>query len=297
VFKKKTTAVSLIQTTIKQGEKEANWDGAMALFDQAMAAAPRLVVFPEAFVTGINFIILRQMAEPVPGGDILSRLQALAKQHRIHIAAGILELGEDDRISDCAVLIDHQGALVAKYRRRFRWVGECNYISPGDAPVVVDTDLGRIALLLGYDLCFPEACEGFMACDVDLIVAPSGVFAELNHNTTHLAMARAMEHHCFVAYANALGFHQFANMHYTGGSALCADPYFLQTQMKLDMKTNSAVLASAAREPAVVSAGLPIDDLRAARKKKLPFKGDAARVLERLEGRLVPQVLGAAHVD
>lgn len=278
MFKKLGTHASVIQTLIKQGEKEDNWTRAMDLFQRALEHKPRLVVFPEAFATGINFIILRNMAEAVPDGDLCCRLRELARENRLFIAAGILELGEDDKIYDCAVILDPRGDLVAKYRRRFRWVGECNYLSPGRKSVVVDTEIGRIGLIIGYDLCLPETCSTFLADEVDMILCPSAVFRELAFNTRHLAMARAMDYHCYFLYANALGFHQFANMHYPGDSAIFADPYFLQVQMSLEQGVDLGCLTQRVKGEAVLPGVLHLEDLAKARKKKLPFKEDASRL-------------------
>ncbi len=281
IFKKlDSVPVAVLQTEIAQGEKDGNWNQAMQLLEKALAHSPQLVVFPEAFVSGVNFIILRQMAEPVPG-PTCEKLCALAIHHSLHVVAGILEQGEDNRIYDTAVLIAPDGALLAKYRRRFLWTGERNYVAAGDAPVTADTALGRIGLLVGYDLCFPEACSSFLHEDVDIAICPASVFERLNFNARRLALARAMDHHCYFLYANAVGFHQFANMRYIGQSAICADPYFLQIQLVANPNEGLGCLAQAGTSPGFLTAELCLTDLAAARRTKLPFKADADFTLRR----------------
>src|SRR5579885_2043538 len=207
IFTKPAITVAVLQTLIEQGEREKNWKRTMDLFEQALVRQPKLMVLPEAFATGVNFIILRQMAEPVPG-PTTDRLSELASFHSVHIAAGVLELGEDRKVYDSAVLFAPNGALLAKYRRRFLWTGERNYVSPGDQPMVVPTALGNIGLLVGYDLCFPEACSTFLDRDVNIAICVASVFERLNFNARRLALARAMDSHCYFVYANAVGFHQ-----------------------------------------------------------------------------------------
>jgi predicted amidohydrolase len=275
LFQREGLKVCLIQTVIQQGQKEENWARALALFDRAIAEAPRLVVFPEAFASGVNFIILRQMAEPVPDGPTFRRLEAMARRAGVFICAGILELGADDRVYDSAVLVGPDGSLLATYRRRFLWVGERNYVTPGRGPAIVATDIGVIGLILGYDICFPPACDAALARDVDVIICPASVFRPLSHNAEALAAARAMDHHCYFLYANAVGFHQFANMHYGGNSAIYADPYFLQVQLGEPYREGLGRVAQAGSGEAVVAGELYLQELAKARKSKLPFKGDA----------------------
>lgn len=280
IFKRDTVKVGVLQTWISQGEKEDNWSQAMRLFEQLLEHGPQLVVFPEAFVSGVNFIILRKMAEKVPGGPTCERLRELAASRSIHLVAGILEEGEDGRIYDSAVVVDPKGTLLAKYRRRFLWVGERNYVAAGDGPVVVETELGRLGLIVGYDLCFPEACATFLRSDVDIVACPASVFERLSFNATRLALARAMDHHCYFLYANAVGFHQFANMRYPGGSAIFADPYFLQLQLSRAPHDELGCLTRASSQPEFLVADLHLADLVKARASKLPFKGDARFTLE-----------------
>jgi predicted amidohydrolase len=274
--------VALLQTRIAQGETEENWRRAELLFARAMDREPALVVLPEAFATGVNFIILRQMAEPVPGGRTCERLRALAAEHGVHVAAGVLEAGEDGRVYDSALVISPLGEVLGKYRRRFLWVGERSYVSAGDGPVVVPTGAGRIGLLVGYDLCFPEACATFLGQEVDLAVCTASVFQRLNFSASRLGLARAMDHHCYFAYANAVGFHPFANMRYTGGSAVFADPYFLQVELGDEAHDALGCLARAgAEDEEVLVADLHLEALARARRSKLPFRADAAFTLER----------------
>lgn len=282
VFRRPAARTALLQTRIAQGETEENWRRALLLFERALEHAPELVVFPEAFATGVNFIILRQMAEPVPDGPTCLRLRELAARHGVHLVAGVLEAGEDGRVYDSAVVVGPDGGVLGRYRRRFLWVGERSYVSAGDAPLVVSTSLGRIGVLLGYDLCFPEACATFLHEGVDVAVCPASVFQRLNFSAPGLGLARAMDHHCYFVYANAVGFHPFANMRYTGGSAVFADPYFLQVELDEPPREGLGCLArGGAQDEEVVVAELHLEALARARAAKLPFRGDAAFTLAR----------------
>jgi len=279
IFTKQGIPVAVLQTSIEQGEKERNWRNALQLLEQALEHGPKLVVFPEAFISGVNFIILRQMAEPVPG-PTSDKLSELAIQHSLYIVAGILEQGENRKIYDSAIIVAPDGSLIAKYRRRYLWTGERNYVTAGNQSVTADTALGRVGLLIGYDLCFPDACSTFQQSDVDIIACPASVFERLNFCAPSLALARAIDHHCYFLYSNAVGIHQFANMRYTGRSAIFADPYFLQIQMGATQHETLGRLACANDQPGYVKAELCLEELAVARRTKLPFKADAAFSLQ-----------------
>jgi deaminated glutathione amidase len=281
IFEKPSVRVAVLQTRIEQGEKECNWAGALDLFNRAMETGPALVVFPEAFSSGVNFIILRQMAECIPEGPTCEKLRQLAALHSVYIAAGVLELGADGKVYDALVLIDPQGIVAGKYRRRFLWTGERNYVSAGSESVVVKTEIGNIGLLVGYDLCFPEACAGFLQSDVDIAICAASVFERLNYNAPRLALARAIDHHCYFLYANTVGFHQFANMRYTGSSGIFVDPYFLQIQMGCVPAADLGTLSLGGDAPAFLQGNLHLEELALARRSKLPFKEDATYTLAR----------------
>jgi len=274
ILYKRETRVAVIQSLIVQGERERNLNAAMALLEQALTKRPQMLCFTQAFATGVNFIILQKMAEPIPGGTVCQTLMHKAAEHRIHIVAGILERGEDDYIYDSAVLIGPDGSLLGKYRRWMRWSGEINYVSAGaPAATVVTTDIGRIGLQVGYDICFSQASQHFLDQNVDIIVYCASIFDDLAYNVSHLCGARAMDNHCYVVFAGAIGEHQFANMHYMGNSCITCDPYVQIKQLGRQQEAGMEMLARAGRGEEVITAKLYLDELRKARHK-LPFHRD-----------------------
>ncbi len=275
-FVRDSVRVAVVQSRILQGEKDLNLQSAWALFDRALAEEPQLVCLTEAFASGVNFIILRQMAEPIPGGRVFGLLAERARGAGVHVAAGILELGDDGHVYDSAVLIGPDGALLAKYRRWMRWEGETNYVSQGVPMDAVVTPFGKVGLTVGYDLFFPRAFEHYFLQETDLVVCCGSIFEELGYDARHLCAARAMECHGYLALAGAVGEHQFANMHYTGGSRITVDPYFLLKQLKEQPRPGCEVLAQMDGGEGVIAADLYLDDLHKARKK-LPFRGDLTR--------------------
>ena len=129
---------------------------------EAAAAGARLVVLPELCDSGYVFDAAdpaaeaRGLAAPAADSVTLRQWRALAGRHRLVIVGGFCELGADGRLYNSAALVDASGTR-AVYRKAHLWDKEKLVFTPGDAaPPVVDTEFGRVAVMVCYDLEFPE---------------------------------------------------------------------------------------------------------------------------------------------
>lgn len=265
IFKRKTNKIAIVQSIVIQDDRGQNITSAMNLVDKAAEQGAEIICLTEAFGTGINWLNLKEMAESVPEGPITGQLQEKAKQHKIHLIAGILEKDGND-IFDTAVIIDPEGTLLGKYRRWFLWTGETNYITPGKPINCIHTNFGKVGLIIGYDINFPETCRRYFQEQVDLIVCLGAIFEEFSSSTVNLCRARATENHCYFVLASALGEHQFANKRFMGNSMVTCDPTFLLKNLKVPMQEDISILARAGREETVLLQDLFIDDMAQSRK-------------------------------
>src|SRR5208282_6722030 len=81
-------------------------------------------------------------------------------------------LGADGRLYNSAALVDSAGTR-AVYRKAHLWDKEKLVFTPGDAPPpVVGTEFGRVAVMICYDLEFPEWVRLAALDGADLIAAP-----------------------------------------------------------------------------------------------------------------------------
>ena len=88
------------------------------------------------------------------------------------IVGGFCELGADGRLYNSAALVDAR-APGRSTARRTCGTNEKLVFTPGDAPPpVVDTELGRVAVMICYDLEFPEWVRLAALDGADLIAAP-----------------------------------------------------------------------------------------------------------------------------
>ena len=172
------TQIAVAQLAITVAEPDANRRAAAEAVAEAAAAGARLVVLPELCDSGYVFDAAdpaaeaRGLAAPAADSATLRQWQALAARHRLVIVGGFCELGADGRLYNSAALVDASGTR-AVYRKAHLWDNEKLPFTPGDAaPPVVDTEFGRVAVMVCYDLEFPEWTRLAALDGADLIAAP-----------------------------------------------------------------------------------------------------------------------------
>lgn len=110
----------------------------------------------------------------------LESYQTLAKSLNICIVPGtIVENHPDpttnkDRFYNIAYFISNTGQILGLYKKRNLWLPEREFLSPGrDVNTVFDTPLGKVGLLVCWDLAFPEAWRELVAQGVRVVVVPT----------------------------------------------------------------------------------------------------------------------------
>jgi len=169
------TVIAVAQLAITVGEPDANRQAAAGAVAEAAAVGARLVVLPELCDSGYVFDSAdeaRGLAAPAGDSVTLRQWRSLAGQHRLVIVGGFCELGADGRLYNSAALVDPSGTR-AVYRKAHLWDKEKLVFTPGEAPPpVVDTEVGRVGVMICYDLEFPEWVRLAALDGADLIAAP-----------------------------------------------------------------------------------------------------------------------------
>jgi len=169
------TQIAVAQLAITVAEPDANRHAAADAVAEAAAAGARLVVLPELCDSGYVFDSAdetRRLATPAADGATLRQWHDLATRHGLVVVGGFCELGADGRLYNSAALVDRSGTR-AVYRKAHLWDNEKIPFTPGDAaPPVVNTEFGRVAVMVCYDLEFPEWTRLVALNGADLIAAP-----------------------------------------------------------------------------------------------------------------------------
>jgi predicted amidohydrolase len=185
-----------------------------------------LVVLPETattgFTPGVTADELWDVISAVPG-PVTEPIQEVARRLRVHVVLGTYERGPTRGVVyNAAALIDSAGEVVGVYRKTHPFCTELaergGWVTPGDEAIVVETELGRIGLIICFDGDFPELVRIEAVLGAEIVCRPSALLrsADIWELTNR---ARAYDNHVYVIGANATGTDP-AGVHYFGNSMI-----------------------------------------------------------------------------
>jgi N-carbamoylputrescine amidase len=142
----------------------------------AADAGAGLIVLPELATTGYVFETREEAyahAEPVPDGPTVESFARIAAARNVYIVGCVPER-DGVTLYDTAVLVGPDG-FIGKYRKTHLWNTEKLWFTPGDEGFAVyDTKIGRIGLLVCWDIWFPETARIVAQMGADIICIPTG---------------------------------------------------------------------------------------------------------------------------
>ncbi len=214
--------LGLVQFVFEQEKVDANIRSAAGLVDDAVARGAELVVLPELWSIGYGLENPASFAEPQATNKTVKFMVEKAKEHKVYICGGYPELGEDGKAYNSAALISPEGEIILNHRKVLLYtpVGEDKLWGAGECFDVVDTPLGRIAILICYDGDFPESWRIVAANKgADLIIHPSAYESpcEVEGWWDKLYEAGCLQNAVWLVSANLAG-KNLAGGNYFGGS-------------------------------------------------------------------------------
>ncbi|KAH7380721.1 carbon-nitrogen hydrolase [Pyrenochaeta sp. MPI-SDFR-AT-0127] len=218
--------VAVIQLYPKPMQLEHNFNKAANFVRAAAAQGAELAVLPEYHLTNWmpkdpGFIGLCDQWE-----IYLRKYRDLAKECGICIVPGTIVEShrenerEEDKLLNVCYFIDHEGNITGKYVKKNLWGPERDHLtgSGRDVHEVFDTPIGKVGLLICWDLAFPEAFRELIANGAKIIIIPTFWTlndcneAGLKQNPSAEALflestltTRAFENTCAIVFANAGG--------------------------------------------------------------------------------------------
>lgn len=203
-FKKKIFKAGVVQFDIIKGQIDANMEVVLANLDHLASRNVSLAVLPEMFSCGFDNTRLKEHA--CQTGPILDRLSGFARAHGMAIAGSLPEL-ENGVVYNTLYFMDTDGSVKGCYRKLhlFRLTDEHLFYGAGDKVVTLDTSLGRIGLMICYDLRFPELARHFFLAGAKMVIVSAQWPKPRQYHWRHLAVARAIENQLFMVCANRAG--------------------------------------------------------------------------------------------
>jgi len=204
--------VTLAQVGCRAGEKEYNIELMERKILEAKERGANLILFPEFSLTGyVAHAQLHNISEPIPGPSI-RYLEEITEKEGIHVILGMLEQSREGFTPfSTAVLLGPKG-FIGKYRKR--------QSQPEDQAPVFETPIGKIGLIISYDIFFPEISRLLMLKGAQLITCISASPPVQRKLFETFTVARAAENNVFLAYVNLTG--SGDELQFYGGSRIMA---------------------------------------------------------------------------
>lgn len=176
-----------------------------------------LVICPELFLSGYRAgAALPTLAESAD--EFSHGVVAIARSNNCAIVYGYPE-AENDRLYNSARAIAADGRIVANHRKlRLPGGYEKTWFTCGNALTGFVVGGWHVALVICYDLEFPEVVRACTLKGAHLVVAPTALSENWSVVSEKVVPTRAFENGVFVAYANHCGSDR--DIRFFGGSCI-----------------------------------------------------------------------------
>jgi predicted amidohydrolase len=168
--------------------------------DYIKGAELDLICFPEGFF-GLRDENL-QFIEPFSIGRIVEKVSRFSNDYNVHIVTGFLEPIEKDtkRYWNKALLFSPEKGLIGTYTKTTPTPAELKKgIQPGRQIKVFKCKIGKIAMLLCFEVWFPELARIARLKGAEILCFPSaGDIAPMMDRWETLWKARAIENNVYV---------------------------------------------------------------------------------------------------
>lgn len=208
-YKKEKYKLAVVQMDCGFKQAERNLEKAERFIREAAKEGAAIVCLPEAFNTGYLSTEIGEMAayaEDMEGRSV-TQLKSLAAELGIWLVVPVIIRNGECKAENTAVLIKPDGEILGTYSKTHLVGDERKLLKRGESYPVWETELGRIGILICYDICFPETSRRMALCGADVIIVPAAWRAgSYFKEWWDLNLAcRALDNLVYIAAANRCG--------------------------------------------------------------------------------------------
>jgi predicted amidohydrolase len=189
-------------------------DQVVSLVDTAVDYKCKLVVFPEYFT--VQLLTLGDGKRPMPeqvralAGQVpryIELLSELATSRRTYIVGGSIPTADDGTLRNTCYVFGPTGEHGIQGKLHMtRWETEEWKVSPAEKLRIFDTEFGKLAVNICYDVEFPEIARVAAREGAHLLVVPSCTDDRHGYlRVRYCAQARAIENQLYVVHACTVG--------------------------------------------------------------------------------------------
>jgi hypothetical protein len=189
-----------------------------------------LVVLPEEFYAGAGY---GPISLPDTYGyfenEYLAEIQELSRKYNVIIigALSLKKSEEDFRSDNVGFVVDKQGSLLGYQNRFHKNIQEAPYTNSGEKFHVFDLDIGKVSLVIGNDILYPEISRKFVLKGAELLINPILLPGNTEDKDSYpkniyqiSSTCRAIENQAYVITVNGVGEFAHIDMNICGESVI-----------------------------------------------------------------------------
>ncbi len=167
--------IATAQFENKSGDKKYNLQIIAKLTKEAALHGAQAIAFHECSLTGYTFARqlskeqMLEVAEKIPEGESIQKLQEIASKYNIAVLAGLFEKDKDDNLFKAYVCVNKNG-LLAKHRKLHPFINP--HIKPGNSYTVFEMEGWKCGILICYDSNVIENVRATNLLGADIIFMP-----------------------------------------------------------------------------------------------------------------------------
>lgn len=249
-----------LQWDVRRGDVESNLRDATQLIAEAHEDGAAVLVLPELWASSFVGSDFEEVREDVARAE--RELATMSGDLGVVLVGSNYEADGDTVYNTSTLWQD--GKALGSYRKAhlFSPHGEDRMFAAGETPLVADTKFGRVAVVICYDLRFPELLRELALTEAELLLVPAQWPEPREQHWNVLARARAIEQQWFVVGTNRCGVE----------ASLVSDQDIIYPGNSLIVAPTGEVLSEGNGEAGVVAAEL--------RLKEVPIMRRAIPVLK-----------------
>jgi predicted amidohydrolase len=129
----------------------------------------QMVVLPELSTYGTNTSLAVQMP-----GEVENCFREAAKKNDIWLIPGSIFESRDGKVFNTAPVINPEGEVIARYSKQYPFYPYEKGVSSGDNFVVFEVPgVGKVGLIICYDIWFPEVVRQLAWMGAEAIIVPT----------------------------------------------------------------------------------------------------------------------------
>lgn len=214
-------------------DKDVNLKKADDLIKKSAAEGADLVVLPEMFNCPYDNEKFSEYAENKDDSITLEMVSRAAREYGVYLVAGSIPESDGNKIYNTSFIFDSNGDILGAHRKMHLfdvdvpggvYFKESETLSAGDEITVLDTELGKLGVVICYDMRFGELLRLMALEGVELMMVP-GAF-NMTTGPAHwepLIRSRAIENQFYLAAASPARDEDASYVAY--GHSMIVDPW------------------------------------------------------------------------